>query len=168
MEASSQSGYHRLEIVVTPVKSNQKPIIGWREWVSLPKLGIPAIKVKIDTGARSSALHAFDMEIFRNRGRDMVRFIVHPFQRNNRNRILAEVELLDHRMVRSSSGDAKMRPVILTELMLMGQRRSIELTLIDRSTMGFRMLLGREAIRGGYVVDPNRSYLAGKGSQRQR
>ena len=98
----------------------------------------------------------------------MVRFYVHPFQRNNRGRIGAEVEMFDRRMVRSSSGDAKMRPVILTELMLMGERRSIELTLIDRSTMGFRMLLGREAIRGGYVVDPNRSYLAGKGSGRQR
>ena len=86
---------------MTPVKSNLKPLIGWREWVSLPKLGISAIKAKIDTGARSSALHAFDMEIFRSRGRDMVRFYVHPFQRNNRDKILAEVKLLD-RLLRFS------------------------------------------------------------------
>ena len=156
-------GFKRLSM-----KSNNKPIIGWREWVSLPKLGISAIKAKIDTGARSSALHASEMEIYRSRGRDMVRFTVHPFQRNNRDKIVAEVELVDRRMVRSSSGDSRLRPVILTELVLMGQRQSIELTLIDRSSMGFRMLLGREAVRGGFVVDPNRSYIAGKGSQRRR
>lgn len=156
-----------MSLVIKTAKST-KPIIGWREWVSLPKLGISAIKAKIDTGARSSAIHASEMEIYRSRGRDMVRFTVQPFQRNNRDRIVAEVELFDRRKVRSSSGEAKIRPVILTELMLMGRRKSIELTLIDRSDMGFRMLLGREAIRGDFVVDPNRSYLAGKGSRGRR
>ncbi|NIO11307.1 MAG: ATP-dependent zinc protease [Deltaproteobacteria bacterium] len=152
---------------MTSARPHIKPVIGWREWVSLPGLGISSIKAKIDTGARSSALHASEMEIFRRRGRDMVRFTVYPYQRNSRDRVVAEVELYDRRMVRSSSGDAHLRPVILTELMLMGERKSIELTLIDRSAMGFRMLLGREAIRGDYVVDPGRSYLGGKVSQRQ-
>ena len=152
----------------TTVKPLHKPVIGWREWVSLPDLGIRSIKAKIDTGARSSALHAFDVEIFRRRGRDMVRFCVHPLQRNHRATVMAEVELFDRRVVRSSNGDARLRPVILTEMVLMGEKRTMELTLMDRGTMGFRMLLGRQAIRGHFVVDPNRSFLAGKRLKRRK
>jgi len=141
------------------LKLPNKPIIGWREWVSLPALGIRAVKAKIDTGARSSALHAFSVTFFRRQGREMVRFHVHPLQRDYRKSVVAEARLLERRMVRSSNGEARLRPVIVTEMVLMGKRRSIELTLIDRGTMGFRMLLGRQAIRGHFIVDPNRSFL---------
>ena len=154
--------------MVDAVKLKDKPVIGWREWVSLPKLGIRTIKAKVDTGARSSALHAFNVEIFRRRGRDMVRFHVHPLQRNHLESIVAEVELLDRRVVRSSTGTAGLRPVILTEVVLMGQTKTIELTLVDRGTMGFRMLLGRQALQGLFVVDPARSFLAGREMQRRR
>ena len=130
--------------------------------MALPEIGIPRIKAKIDTGARTSALHAFDVTFRERDGREVVRFGVHPFQRSSKKSIFAEAELFDRRMVRPSSGHAGLRPVILTELVLMGRKQLIELTLVDRSAMGFRMLLGRQALRGGFVVDPHRSFLQGK------
>lgn len=138
------------------------PAIGWREWLALPALGIWAIKAKIDTGARSSALHAFDIERFDRDNQPMVRFKVHPFQRSNDNVIVAEAPLAGERFVRNSGGIETLRPVIITEVELAGERWPIELTLTPRDAMGFRMLLGREAVRRRYLVDPGRSYLAGK------
>ena len=136
--------------------------IGWREWVSLPGLGIRAVKAKIDTGARSSALHAYDLETFRREGVEWVRFKVHPIQRDTRTVVQAELPLHERRHVRSSSGHRTLRPVVLAEVELMGVKLPIELTLTNRDEMGFRMLLGRRALRKRFLVDPGRSYLAGK------
>lgn len=139
-----------------------KPVIGWREWVALPQLGIGAIKPKIDTGARSSSLHAFDVEEFHRERKRWVRFTVHPIQRTTEVVVIAEAELVDYRNVKSSDGRKSLRPVIITELEVLGQRWPIELTLANRDEMGFRMLLGREAIRGRFLVDAGRSYYGGK------
>lgn len=141
------------------MKHQDLPIIGWREWIALPELGIPKIKAKIDTGARSSALHAFDIYTFEVDGKPRVRFKVHPKQRDTNQTIIAEAELIDERKVRSSSGQAELRPVILTEVNLMGKIWQIELTLTNRELMGFRMLLGRQALRGIFLINPGKSYL---------
>lgn len=138
------------------------PVIGWREWVALPQLGIAYIKPKIDTGARSSSLHATGVEEFTKGDRTFVRFKVHPIQRKKDFGVQAEAEVLEYRSVKSSSGQKNRRPVILTEIEILGQRWPIELTLADRDEMGFRMLLGREAVRGRFLVDAGKSYYGGK------
>ncbi|MEZ4387164.1 MAG: ATP-dependent zinc protease [Candidatus Krumholzibacteriia bacterium] len=138
------------------------PVIGWREWVGLPDLGIPAIKVKVDTGARSSSLHAFDLERFTRDGEDWVRFQVHPVQRKRVRTVVAEARVLEYRSVRSSNGKSAQRPVILTGVSLLGGTWLVELTLASRDEMGFRMLLGREAVRRRFLVDASRSYFGGK------
>jgi hypothetical protein len=135
------------------------PTLGWREWIALPELEIPRIKVKVDTGARSSSLHAYDIEVFSRGRRDFVRFTVHPVQRETKTTIHCVAELYEHRHVKSSSGHREYRPIIRTELELGGERWPIDLTLTTRDAMGFRMLLGREAIRNRFLVDPGRSYL---------
>jgi hypothetical protein len=136
-------------------------VIGWREWLALPELGIPWIKVKIDTGARSSALHAFDLVRFERDGVPMVRFAVHPYQRSARHEITVEAPVIDERAVKNSGGTVEHRPVILGQAELLGRRWSFDLTLTNRDEMGFRMLLGREALRSRFIIDPGRSYLAG-------
>jgi hypothetical protein len=136
-----------------------KVVVGWREWIALPGLGIPAVKVKIDTGARSSSLHAFDVECFEREGSAWVRFVVHPWQRDCENTVHAEAPVLEFRHVRSSSGHITHRPVVLAEVELDNRRWPIELTLASRDEMGFRMLLGREAVRRRFIVDPGRSYV---------
>jgi len=138
------------------------PVIGWREWVSLSELGIEWVKAKIDTGARSSSLHAWDLRQFERDGATWVRFQVHPLQRNTKTTIEVEAPVLEFRSVKSSSGQSTHRPVILTTLVLFGQHRKIDLTLASRDQMGFRMLLGREALRKSFLVDPSRSFLAGR------
>ena len=145
-----------------PELDSNLPTVGWREWLALPALGIPAVKAKIDTGARSSALHAFDIELFERDHQPMVRFRVHPWQQNNEEEIVAEAPLAGQRLVRNSGGIETLRPVITTDVELAGRRWPIELTLTSRDAMGFRMLLGREAVRRRFLVDPGRSYLAGK------
>lgn len=134
-------------------------IIGWREWVGLPELDISRVKAKVDTGARSSSLHAYDIEVFSRGRRDFVRFVVHPVQRETKTTAHCVAELHEHRHVKSSSGHREYRPIIRTSLELAGERWLIDLTLTTRDTMGFRMLLGREAIRGRFLVNPGRSYL---------
>lgn len=135
------------------------PLMGWREYLTLPALGIERIKVKVDTGARSSALHAFDIQQIERNGLIVVQFKVHPQQRSTTKTIQAEAPLLDQRLVKSSVGHAQLRPVIQTQVALGEQAWPIELTLTSRDQMGFRMLLGREAIRRRFWVDPGRSYL---------
>ncbi|MEB3827144.1 ATP-dependent zinc protease family protein [Phormidium sp. CCY1219] len=137
----------------------QLPAIGWREWISLPELGIEKIKAKIDTGARSSAIHAFDIETFSHSGKSMVRFKVHPYQRDTLKTVTAVAQLLDRREVRNSGGHAELRLAILTPVELDGNRWPIELTLTNRDVMGFRMLLGRQAVRRRFLVDPGHSFL---------
>lgn len=148
--------------------SPQKPVIGWREWVSLPLLHIPRIKAKVDTGARSSSLHAFDVNYVQRRGKDFVRFTVHPFQRDTRTSIAAEAEVFEFRSVKSSSGHSTLRPVILTDVEVLGTRWTIELTLANRDEMGFRMLLGRQAIRNRFLVDAGHSYRNGRVEKKRR
>jgi hypothetical protein len=142
-----------------PLKRRPLDIIGWREWVSLPSLGIEAVKAKIDTGARTSALHAYDVRIVREGEQDMVHFKVHPLQRTTRVTIEASALLIDRRRVKSSSGHSTRRPVIRTTMLLAGRRIPIELTLVNRDEMGFRMLLGRQALRKRFLVDTGKSYL---------
>ncbi|HET6884426.1 MAG TPA: RimK/LysX family protein [Pirellulales bacterium] len=138
------------------------PVIGWREWLALPALGVRGVKAKIDTGARSSALHAFDIQFFERDQQPMVRFCIHPWQRTDEGVIEAEAPLAGQRLVRNSGGLETLRPVIVTEAELGGRRWPIELTLTSRDAMGFRMLLGREAVRRRFLVEPGRSYLLGK------
>ena len=136
--------------------------VGWREWAGLPDLGVEWIKAKIDTGARTSALHASNIEYFREGGRKMVRFNIHPLQRNTQLTVTAEAELLEVRKVRSSVGIVTERPVIWTHLRIGREVWPVELTLVDRDLMGFRMLIGRQAIRQRYLVDPAVSYQLGR------
>jgi hypothetical protein len=138
------------------------PVIGWREWVALPDLGVDHIKVKVDTGARTSSLHAFDLEETVRDGIVIVRFMIHPEQRRAHPEIPVELPLVARRRVRDSGGRAELRPVVETEVSLHGRRWPIELTLTRRDAMGFRMLLGRQAIRHRFLVDPGSSYCAGK------
>jgi hypothetical protein len=144
------------------------PLIGWREWVALPELGVPRIKAKVDTGARSSCVHAWEIEEFSNDGEVWVRFLLHPIQRTIDETVRAEARLLEYRPVRSSTGHETMRPVIVTPVRLLGQTWPIELTLASRDEMGFRMLLGREAVRGRFLVHPGASFFGGKPKKRRR
>lgn len=139
-----------------------RPAIGWREWIGLPDLGIKRIKVKVDTGARTSALHASNVEFFTRGGKRWVRFDVHPKQRDTSQTAHAEALLLDQRPVKNTSGRPERRVVIRTMMKFMKESWPIELTLTGRDEMGFRMLLGREAVRGRFTVDPGRSYVGGK------
>lgn len=134
-------------------------VIGWREFVGLPQLQVARIKAKIDTGARSSALHAFNIQELQLDGKSIIRFQIHPLQRDNQTIIMAEAELLEYRKIRNSGGVAHLRPVIKTEVKLGEQIWSIELSLTDRDVMGFRMLLGRQAVRNKFLVDPGKSFV---------
>ncbi len=136
--------------------------LGWREWVQLPELGLRNIKAKVDTGARSSALHAFEVEPFDDDGVSSVRFKIHPNQRDNDTVVVCTAVLIDERMVRDSGGHSEKRWVIETPIRIGKQAWSVECTLTSRDDMLFRMLLGRSAIKNRAVVDPSRSYLAGK------
>lgn len=144
---------------MTVSDTHSLPIIGWRERVALLDLNISSVKAKIDTGARSSALHAFDIEIFKQGGAEFVRFKVHPSQRNRKKVVMAEAKLLDMRKVRNSGGKSEVRPVVETTVSTVNQQWSIELTLTNRDVMGFRMLLGRQAVRDRFLVNPAQSYL---------
>lgn len=139
----------------------QAVVAGWREWAAIPEFDVRAIKVKLDTGARTSALHAWNIRPFERDGEDWVSFELHPVQRNNAVRIPCEAPIIGRRSVRSTSGKAETRYVIRTTVMLGGREKRIEVTLTNRDEMGFRMLIGRTAMRRWIIVDPSRSFLHG-------
>lgn len=143
------------------VKRARRPLqtIGWREWVALPDLGIDAVKAKVDTGARSSALHAWAVRRFARDGREWVRFQVHPVQGDDATIVSCEAPLAGMKWVRSSSGKLTFRPIIETTLVIGDHRYGIDVSLVRRDLMGFRMLLGRQALRRRFLVHSGRSFL---------
>jgi hypothetical protein len=143
-------------------KDSEFTSIGWREWVALPDLGLPAIKAKIDTGARTSALHAFLIEPYQEAGIEMLRFLIHPIQRNQQFQVECHCPVYDVREVTDSGGHREMRYVVQSNVTIGNGNWPIELTLTNRDTMSFRMLLGRKAMEERFVVNPGTSYINGK------
>ena len=137
-------------------------VVGWREWVRLDSVGVPWVKAKVDTGARTSSLHAFDLQTYDVDGRAWVRFDVHPWQATAEDAVTVELPVHDRRTVRSSSGHEETRYVVLVQLVLGHRSVEAEVTLTDRDEMGFRMLVGREALVQGFLVDPAASYVGGR------
>ncbi|UPQ88534.1 ATP-dependent zinc protease family protein [Vibrio sinaloensis] len=137
----------------------EKLIVGWRETVSLPELGIQKINAKIDTGARTSCLHAFKVETFDKDGALWVRFWLHPIQNNTEAEVVCEAPVIDERIVRDSGGHEESRYVIKSVFSLAGESWPIEITLTNRENMAFRMLLGRTAMHNRIIVDPVESFL---------
>ncbi len=149
------------------IERPRKLTVGWREWVSLPELGLPKIKAKVDTGARTSALHAFEIRLFEQDGHKRVEFRIHPNQRDNDTEITCVADVKDEREVRDSGGHKELRPVIETPLQVGDKMWPVEITLTSRDDMLFRMLVGRTALKGLAVVDPGRSYLT-RGKRRNK
>lgn len=143
-------------------------VAGWREWVALPDLDVRWVKAKLDTGARSSAIHAYDMEEVERDGEPWVSFEIHPWQRSDLDATRVELPIVDRRTVRSSTGHEEDRLVVSTTIRVVGLELVAELTLANRDEMGFRMLVGREAMRGALLIDPGRSYLGGRPSRKTR
>jgi hypothetical protein len=147
---------------VPPAKRPEPITIGWREWVSMPDWDVAHLKAKVDTGARTSSLHAFGLEWFDRDGNPWVRFEIHPWQRSTADAVIAEAAVVATRDIRSSSGDVEHRPVVNTSIVVAGRTVTAEVTLTRRDAMGFRMLIGREALRRRFLVDPGMSYRGGR------
>ncbi len=145
--------------------NEERDIIGWREWLALPELGVPGVKAKIDTGARTSALHVVDLDVFEACGRQRVRFTLHPLRKRLEIAIVCTADVIDRRMVSDSGGHREPRWVIRTPVALGNRCWPIELTLTNREDMLFRMLLGRTAMHG-LLIDPWRSYRHGRAPRR--
>lgn len=141
-----------------------KIIIGSEEWFSLPDLGIPTIKARIDSGAKTSALHAMNITTFLKNETNWVKFEINPIQNNAKTVVSCEAEYIDKRIVKSSSGFREYRYVIISKLKIGNEIWPIQMTLTNRKSMGFRMLLGREAMSGKVLVDPEKKYLLGEPS----
>ena len=143
-------------------QSDGRITLGWRERVSLPDLGIPQIKAKVDTGARTSALHAYFVEPYETNGEQRVKFGIHPIQGDNKTSIICDAPVLEQRNVTDSGGHLESRFFIEADILIGTTRRKIEISLTNRDTMKFRMLLGRTSLTGQFCVDPELSYCSGK------
>jgi hypothetical protein len=151
------------------MKENTKKtstIIGFREWIALPELGLSALKAKVDTGAKTSSLHAFDIKLVKRGGVTYVKFKVHPIQKNTDLVVECSSLLVDRRVVTDSGGHKENRYVINVVILMGSVKKIIQLTLTNRASMKYRMLLGREALNQFYI-DPSQSYLLRK-SQKQK
>ena len=141
------------------MKRGKLKVIGWREWIGLPDLGVDHIKVKVDSGARTCALHASKIKYSEDKsGQTWVTFFVHT----NKKPIRAKAPLLTQRVVKSSMGQATLRPVIVTRVNINGDEWLTEVTLVNRDPMGFRMLIGRQALKRRFLIHPSRSYIQSK------
>lgn len=136
--------------------------IGWREWIGFPALGIDRMKAKIDTGARTSVVHAFRLRKIERDNEAWVEFYIHPVQHKRNPEMFCTARVADERIVKSSNGETETRYVIVTPMRLGDETWPIEVTLSDRDQMGFRALVGRSAIRRRFIVDPGSSYLLGR------
>ena len=145
-----------------PASEASLAIVGWREWVALPQAGVDWVKAKIDTGARSSAIHAFDLEAFERDGAEWVRFSLHPWQKSDEDHVELSLPVLDMREVRSSNGQVEKRYAVSLDVTLAGRTITTVMTLSNRDEMGFRMLIGREALERGFLVDASLSYAGGR------
>ncbi|MER3393638.1 MAG: RimK/LysX family protein [Microcella pacifica] len=143
-------------------KAQSSIVAGWREWVSLPGAGVPWIKAKLDTGARSSSVHAYDVTLTGEDASERVRFRLQPWQESREDAVVVECPIHDRRRVRSSSGHVEERIVVIMRIALLGREIETEMTLSNRDEMGFRMLIGRQALRQGFLVDPAKSFLGGR------
>ena len=144
------------------MKKKDLSIVGWREWVALPDFGVSKIKAKIDSGARTSSLHAHKLKILKKDDTEYVQFYIHPQQDSSKEKVLCEAVVLEYRKIKSSNGLTEKRPVIQTTLKMMGQSWLIELSLTKRDEMGFRMLLGRTSLSKRFVIDVSKSFLTTK------
>jgi hypothetical protein len=147
--------------------AEQKRVIGWREWVQLPDLGVVEMKAKVDTGADNSSLHAFNVERIERNGAEYVRFEIHPKQRSKKPTIHCEAPLVMEKKVKNPGGRTELRPVIRTRVVVAGEELEALVNLTSRDEMGFRMLLGRRAVRSRFVIDPGRSYLGPRPSREE-
>lgn len=143
------------------IKKESKLIIGWQEVISLPDINIPAIRVKVDTGAKTSSLHAENIQYFKKEDKDYVSFEVHPIQKNRKIIVKCQALLTDRRNVKSSNGIKENRPLIKTKIKIGNNLLEIDLNLTKRDSMGFRMLLGRDAMKNRIIIDPQYKYLNG-------
>ena len=145
-----------------PEPDPARTVVGWREWVALPQAGVDWVKAKIDTGARSSSIHAFDLEAYDVDGQEWVRFSIHPWQKSDEDHVELSLPVLDRREVRSSNGQTEQRYAVSLDVTLAGRTITTVMTLSNRDEMGFRMLIGREALERGFLVDSATSYAGGR------
>ena len=148
--------------------SHSNTLAGWREWVRLPDIGVPWIKAKLDTGARTSSLHAYQIKPFEKDGEDWVRFRIRPWQESTDDELVVELPVHDRRRIKSSTGHVQTRYVVKTRIELMGRTVTGEVTLTNRDEMGFRMLIGRQVLKRGFLVDVRSSFLGGRAPREVR
>jgi hypothetical protein len=150
------------KLKVNPLKKSKKVILGWREIISIPELGIKEIKAKLDTGARTSALHVSNLKIIKRSKTQFAEFTVHPKQHSAKPEIHTRHKISSFRIVKSSNGQSSKRPVIKANVVLGLEKKEIEITLVNRDLMGFRLLIGRTALKPKFIVDPGKSFLSKK------
>jgi hypothetical protein len=143
-------------------KIENKLIVGWREWISIPDLGIKSIKAKMDTGARTSALHTYFIEPTGSSEKPLVRFGVHPSQKSDKNGIICTADVIDQRRIVDSGGHPELRYIIRTSIVVGGEKWPVDLSLTNRANMRFRLLIGRSAISEKLIIDPHHSFTLGK------